>query len=50
MSADVALEFQTLPLATPVTVQLKRLDGGSCWQASFATPIKNGAGQFKAKN
>ena len=44
------LAMTTLPLATPVTVQLKRNDTPTvCWQAKYSTPAKNLSEQFKAK-
>jgi len=44
------LGMTTLPLTTPVTVQLKRNDTPTtCWQATYSTPIKNLSEQFKAK-
>jgi hypothetical protein len=45
------LTIPSLPLTGSVTVQLIADDGGSteCWDASFASPTKNEAGQYKAK-
>ena len=37
--------FSSLPL----TVQLKRPDGGQCWEATFSKVLTNEPGQFKAK-
>ena len=37
-----------LPLALPVTVQLKST-AGVCWEARYSTAAKNDPGQFKAK-
>lgn len=36
--------------ALPLTVQLKRPDGGQCWEATYAMPTRNEAGRFKAIN
>ena len=33
----------------PVIVQLRNNQTGICWEGSFATPIKNQPGAFKAK-
>jgi hypothetical protein len=38
----------TLPLTTPVTVQLKNA-AGVCWEAKYSLSTKNVADQFKAK-
>lgn len=44
------LGMTTLPLTTPVTVQLKRNDTPTtCWQATYSTSLKNLPEQFKAK-
>jgi hypothetical protein len=44
------LAMTTLPLTTPVTVQLKRSDTPTtCWQATYSTATKNLPEQFKAK-
>jgi len=37
----------TLPLTPPVTVQVT--NGTACWTATYGTPQKNVAGEFKAK-
>ncbi len=44
------LTLPILPADLPVTAQLRNNDSGICWGASFGTPIKNDAGQFKGKN
>ena len=44
------LALPTLPFASfPITVQLKRPDGGPCWEATYATALKNEVGRFAAK-
>jgi hypothetical protein len=42
------LAMPMLPLTPKVTVQLKRDDLGTCWDAEYSTPIKNQSDQFKA--
>jgi hypothetical protein len=42
------LPLPTLPLTTPVRVQLKRADTGGCWDATYSNAIKNTSTQFKA--
>jgi hypothetical protein len=42
------LPMPTLPLTAPVRVQLKS-ESGVCWEATYSTPIKNLAEQFRAK-
>ncbi len=37
------------PFTLPVTVQLERLDGSQCWEATYSAPSANGNSQFKAK-
>jgi hypothetical protein len=36
-------------LATPIVVQLKRLDSPICWEATYSTTDKQDATQLKAK-
>jgi hypothetical protein len=44
------LGMMSLPLTTPVTVQLKRNDNPSnCWTATYSTTTKNQSDQLKAK-
>lgn len=33
----------------PLTVQVKRPDGGECWEATYATALQNEPGRLKAK-
>ena len=42
------LPMPILPLATPVTVQLKSASG-VCWEGRYSTALKNFAEQFRAK-
>ena len=42
------LRMPTLPLHTPITVQLKRSDGTSCWEATYSKARVSRAGLFKA--
>jgi len=44
------LPVPTLPLRTPVRVQLKRADTGGCWDATYSNAIKNTSTQFKAES
>jgi cysteine-rich repeat protein len=44
------LRLPPLTLSTPVSVQLRRSDGGGCWQAVYSTPTKADSLQFKAKS
>jgi len=44
------LEVPSLPLATPVKVQLKRVDGTACWEATYSTAIRNDTSGFKARS
>lgn len=43
-----ALGPVSLPLTTPAVVQLTRLDGGPCWEATYGTSTKKDETQFKA--
>jgi hypothetical protein len=44
------LNLPAPPFASlPLTVQLKRPDGGECWEATFATALHNEPGRFDAK-
>ena len=45
------IDMPTLPLTTPVIVQLVITDGltTSCWQTTFTTATKSDTEQFKAK-
>lgn len=44
------LDMPTLPLASPVTIQLRNVANGQCWSTEFVAPFKkNEAGAFKAK-
>ena len=43
------LGMPSLPLTTPVIVQLKKNDDpGICWDANFSNPDKNLSDQFKS--
>ena len=44
------LDMPGLPMSGPVTVQLLRSDSPLCWEADYATPIKNDATQFRANS
>jgi hypothetical protein len=44
------LPTPTLPLTTPVRVQLTRGSASTCWEATYSTSITNTAGGFKAKS
>jgi hypothetical protein len=44
------LAMPSLPLTTPVTVQLKKNDNpGICWAATYSAPTKNLSDQFKSR-
>ncbi len=43
------LPMPSLPLATPVKVQLKNTDGG-CWEASYGTAKTNTPAKFRARS
>jgi len=45
-----ALELPPLTLSASVKVQLRRSDGGGCWEAVYSTPIRSDPLQFKAKS
>jgi cysteine-rich repeat protein len=45
----VPLQTPSLPMIPPVTVQLRNSDG-SCWEAVYGTPLKNGATQYLGKS
>ena len=44
------LDMPALPVTTPVRVQLKRSDGGACWEATYPTASKATTQIFKAKS
>jgi hypothetical protein len=44
------LRAPSLPLRTPVIVQLKRGDGSPCWEAQYSSPAVNRPGELKAKS
>ena len=45
------LAVPSLPLASPVRVQLERTDGAGCWESPLSgAPLRNGAGRFKARS
>ena len=43
------LPLPSLPLTTPVTVQLQRRDGVACWAGTFSVPGTNTSEAFKAR-
>jgi len=43
------LQLPTLPLATPVRVQLRQSSSSTCWEATYSTAT-NTASEFKAKS
>ena len=44
------LAFPTLPLSTPVHVQLRQSGSGACWEAIYSTATMTTASEFKAKS
>jgi len=50
MEKGANLRLPTLPLSTPVTVQLKRSDGNSCWEGTFSAPATNSSGAFSGRS
>jgi len=44
------LHLPTLPLTTPVRVQLRQSSSSVCWEATYSTATTNSAGEFKAKS
>jgi len=45
-----ALQMTPRELGQPVTVRVRRSDGGGCWEAVYARPIASDVLQFKARN
>ena len=45
-----SLELPTLPLVPRVTVQLRRVDTGACWEAAYDEAVTNATAKFKAKS
>jgi hypothetical protein len=45
-----AANLPTLPLTTPVRVQLQQSSSSVCWEATYTNPFKNDATGFKAKS
>ena len=43
-----ALAMPTLPASLPLRAQLLNLDGGACWESTFATARRNDAGRVVA--
>jgi hypothetical protein len=46
--ADLAMP--SLPLTAPVAVQLRRTDGGACWESTIETPRVNSATRFQGRS
>ena len=46
----VNLHLPTLPLTTPVRVQLRQSGSGVCWEATYSAAITDTASRFKAKS
>jgi len=44
------LALPTLPLTAPVSVQLWRTDGDSCWESTIATPLANSSTRFRGRS
>jgi hypothetical protein len=44
------LRLPTLPLTTPVKVQLQQDDSSACWEATYSTATTNTGSSFKAKS
>lgn len=43
------LNAPAIPVTTPVTAALRRLDASACWSTTFATPSRNANGTFSGK-
>jgi hypothetical protein len=39
-----------LPLAVPVAVQLRRTDGGPCWESTIDTPLVDTTTRFRGRS
>jgi hypothetical protein len=46
----VNLDVPTLPLGVPIRVQLRRMDGSTCWETAFAATRKNTSTLLKARS
>jgi hypothetical protein len=44
------LAMPELPLAVPVAVQLRRTDGGPCWESTIDTPLINTTRRFRGRS
>ena len=44
------LSLPPLPLTTPVSVQLRRVDGGPCWESTIEAPVVNSATRFRGRS
>jgi cysteine-rich repeat protein len=44
------LAMPSLGLVPPVTVRLRRADGGGCWESIYSSPLASDAVQFKARS
>jgi hypothetical protein len=44
------LQLPTLPLTTPVRVQLRQSSSSTCWEATYSTAITNTSSRFRAKS
>jgi hypothetical protein len=40
----------SLPLTAPVAVQLRRTDGGACWESTIEMPRVNSATRFQGRS
>jgi hypothetical protein len=44
------LQLPEMPLATPVRLQLRRRDGGACWESTVASPTVNTPRRFRGRS
>jgi len=44
------LAMPSLGLTAPVTVRLRRADGGGCWESTYSAPVVSDMLQFKARS
>jgi hypothetical protein len=44
------LRTPTMPLMTPLTVQLRRADGGACWASTLTRPVRDARPVFRARS
>ena len=48
--SDKTLDLPSLPLTTPVRVQVRRNDGGPCWEGVITMPTANTSARFRGRS